>query len=546
MIVVCVCVVMPSFVQAQSPPMPEPVTPNPVTPAPARPLPPKETKPEPNPTPKERTHVLKKESKPSEDTSAPKTTVLKKKEKQQHNAHQTAFGAIVSTFTFGSYARVRAATDLQGGVAKQVNVVTRGSRIDEHNYAELEFQQRFELPKSADTTLYAQAVSTLALGGDFFHFTGDFDQTIALRNLYGDFGLRRKRLTLSAWAGSRMYRGDDVYLLDFWPLDNLNTVGGGIAGSYDWSFGRSELKIHVGGNRLFNSYQFQQVQVPGFDFGATDVVFLNRQRVISSVRAQQDHWLSQRANGSPLSGVKVVLYAEDHQLPRGTRRLEDGVSTKVLPAESGTKIGAEFGTWTADGYFKGSFANLFLTHASGLAAYGEFGVPTGVNINETSEGASSTMLALSGDIETPHFGVLLGAYYKYFQDADRESVDFDDYWESIFAARMHSYIGDHIQPGLELSYQVRQPKGPFLGTNSYEVPSVFKFSLIQAFSLGRGMYTRPQLRLMYTMSMLNPSAVNLIPKGDPRRDQGAQNGLTQHYLGVMVEWWFNNASLFRP
>jgi hypothetical protein len=24
-----------------------------------------------------------------------------------------------------------------------------------------------------------------------------------------------------------MYRGDDVYLLNWWPLDNLNMVGGG-------------------------------------------------------------------------------------------------------------------------------------------------------------------------------------------------------------------------------------------------------------------------------------------------------------------------------
>ena len=31
------------------------------------------------------------------------------------------------------------------------------------------------------------------------------------------------RCLMGIWAGSRMYRGDDIYLLDFWPLDNLNT-----------------------------------------------------------------------------------------------------------------------------------------------------------------------------------------------------------------------------------------------------------------------------------------------------------------------------------
>ena len=25
-----------------------------------------------------------------------------------------------------------------------------------------------------------------------------------------------------------MYRGDDIYLLDYWPLDDQNIVGGGV------------------------------------------------------------------------------------------------------------------------------------------------------------------------------------------------------------------------------------------------------------------------------------------------------------------------------
>ena len=338
-----------------------------------------------------------------------------------------------------------------------------------------------------------------------------------------------------------MYRGDDIYLLDFWPLDNLNTVGGGGAVALDWSLGRTELKLQSGVNRLLNLYQFQQVEVPAFDFGAQDVVFLNRQRTISSARLQQDLWLQKRADGSPKAGAKIMLYAEDHRLPEGERRLEDGQSTETLPEETGGKFGAELGMWTAEGFFKGSFANLFIVQSWGLAAYGEFGVPTGLNINETSEGASQTMFALSADLETPYAGLLLGSYYKYFQDADREAEDFDDYWESIFAARAHWYATRHIHPGVEVSYQLRRPSGPFVGTGNFEVPTVTKVSFIQALSLDRGMYSRPQLRFIYTLSMLNDSARALYSPEDPRAQM--QN---QHYLGVMVEWWFNNASLFRP
>ena len=456
---------------------------------------------------------------------------------------QTQFGSIQSLFTFGSYARVRAASDLDGGTARPVNVVTNGSRIDEYSYAELEFAQRFQIP-NADNTFFAQAVATLAFGRDFFHFTGVFDQSIAMRNLYGEAGwkLMDDALTVSFWGGSRMYRGDDIYLLDFWPLDNLNTVGGGAAASYDWKgFGRTALKLHAGANRLLNDYQYQVIEVPGLEVGADQVVFLDRQRFISSYRLQQDIWLDTDAQDNPTMGLKIVLYGEDHRLDQGTRRSPDGLSTEVLPAEGGTKLGGELGYWIGDGALKGTFVNLFYTYGSDLAAYGEFGIPSGVNDAETSEGASLHQVALSADLETPYMGLLVGAYYKYFQDADDQSIDDDDYWESIIAARAHGYVTRHIHPGVEFSYQVRKPEGPNPGTNQYEVPTVTKLSLIQAISLDKGMYSRPQLRLIYSHSWLNASAQNLYRPEDPRSQMSSQQ-----YFGVMVEWWFNNASLFRP
>ena len=470
-------------------------------------------------------------------------------DEEEEEAPSTEYGNITSTFTFGSYGRVRAATDFDGGSARQINVVSNGSRIDESNYAELEFQNLFEIPAAERQKYYTQVVATLALGDNLFHFTGDFDQSIAVRNLYADAGWKLDALTVSFWGGSRMYRGDDIYLLDFWPLDNLNTVGGGGVVAYDLKgIGRSELKLHGGASRLFNPYQFQVVQVPGFDFGANDVVFLNRQRTILTARLQQDLWITKRADGSPKSGAKVVLYGEDHSLPEGTRREPDSTDVEYLPAEDGRRLGAELGVWTANGFFKGSFANLFYVNGKDLAAYGEFGIPTGVSPNETSEGARMRMFAASANLETPYAGLLLGSYYKYFQDADRQDVDFDDYWEAIAAVRMHVYATRHIHPGVEYSYQVRSPQGPFQGTNEYEVPTVSKFSLIQAITLDKKMYSRPQLRLIYTRSVLNNSAVELFPIDDPRREDydDTTNRLVSHYGGVMVEWWFNNASLFRP
>ena len=55
-------------------------------------------------------------------------------------------------------------------------------------------------------------------------------------------------------------------------------------------------------------------------------------------------------------------------------------------------------------------------------------------------------------------------------------------------------------------------------------------------SNARGVYARPQLRLIYNVSFLNEGAVELYPEGDPRRAD------VQHFLGVGAEWWFNSST----
>src|SRR4029453_15443141 len=89
-------------------------------------------------------------------------------------------------------------------------------------------------------------VTTLAFGDQLFHLTGEFDAAVALRNFYleAEKGLAAGRL--GVWAGSRMYRGDDIYLLDYWPLDDINTLGAGVGYRHD----RLEAAVHAGANRL--------------------------------------------------------------------------------------------------------------------------------------------------------------------------------------------------------------------------------------------------------------------------------------------------------
>ncbi|HQK16826.1 MAG TPA: carbohydrate porin, partial [Polyangiaceae bacterium] len=212
-------------------------------------------------------------------------------------------------FHFGSYGRVRAATDLRGGGPQYGNLVAHGSRLDSEPYLELEFRE-VQYPDDKNKDLRVRVVSTLAFAGDPFHYTGRWESHMALRNMFVDVqGVGDKGLTL--WAGARMYRGDDIYLLDFWPLDNLNTVGAGAV--LDVGSG-TRVQAHVGSNRLLDSdFQYQARLVPSRDdFGTDLAVTLDRPRVLASTK------ITQYFNGfQAVRGFKSSLVAEGHYLPEG-------------------------------------------------------------------------------------------------------------------------------------------------------------------------------------------------------------------------------------
>src|SRR5262245_21314494 len=113
-------------------------------------------------------------------------------------------------FDYGSYGRISAATDLEGGPGVGTNVVSHGSRLEENPYVELDVYYAH----TAEEARW-RVVASVALTGALQHFEGFAQQTqLQLRNLYLQVdGIGRP--WLSVWAGSRMYRGDDIYLFDF-------------------------------------------------------------------------------------------------------------------------------------------------------------------------------------------------------------------------------------------------------------------------------------------------------------------------------------------
>ncbi|NOZ87994.1 MAG: carbohydrate porin [Deltaproteobacteria bacterium] len=459
-------------------------------------------------------HVIRKDQNTSPVLLQPKKQEAKKQKDSRHLKLKIEEG-----FQFGSYGRVSVGSDMEGGTGRQVRVIAHPPRLLEAPYAEIDLSYT---QKVSDTGACFHTQTTLALGEKLFHFTGDFTSDIAVRNLYLE---TRDALAkgLDIWAGSRMYRGDDVYLLDFWPLDEQNTVGGGLV----YSFGESNVRLHVGFNRLNDKFQTQTIVVPGEKTGTKQVLFMDRQRTVLTLRGEHHFELL------PNLKLKAVLYAEGHTLPSGVYKTPDRDEER-LPADAGWLAGAEAGLYQPG---TSNHLNLFARYASGLAAYDELAVPFGLDRNKKTSGAKEVLLALSGNYEPASAaGMLLGAYLRYFVDADPNVYDRDDAWELGLAFRPAWFVTEHFQLLGEVNMQYLRPNGLNPESLEQDKPLVVETAIMPSLSLGKGSYSRPQLRLIYALTWLNDAALRTFAPQDPLRKRSLRQ-----FFGLSVEWWFHSS-----
>lgn len=435
-------------------------------------------------------------------------------------------------FTFGSYGRVQITDDTEGHQGRNTNVVAHGPRIFEPSYGELDLGYTF----SSDHDFGAKVLFTLALFEPLAHYSSEYDQTWAVRNMYAEmWGFVPKVPWLHIWAGSRMYRGDDIYLLDYWPLDNLNTIGGGLI--FDWE--GLDVRTHMGVNRLDDEYQYQTIKIPGATFGSADKVYLDRQRWIASAKAT--YKLLNLYKGF---GMKFSAYGEHHQIGKGRRVdpelmvddvpiYEPETIDQELPKDSGWVAGGQIGLF---GFGPYSHINLFAKWAQDLAAYGEAGIPYGTTNDGLTKGAYEFVGALSANWEFKWAGCMAGGYIRKFKDADVNRYDTDDFIEGAISFRPTVFITEHLHQGFEFSYQQHYPFGLDPNGDDHSVSEVYQYSIMEIVSMGRGMYKRPQIRFVYTISQPNGSARDTYPEGLRRpRD-------TDHFIGFGVEWWFNSST----
>jgi maltoporin len=436
-------------------------------------------------------------------------------------------------FEFGSYGRVQVASDGRGGTGQDANIVAHGNRIDEDSYAELELRREDQFAPGVTS----KVVFTLGFFPPFFHFTGDESQAIAIRNLYaqGNYG------DLTLWVGSRMYRGDDIYLLDWWPLDNQNTVGGGAGYKVHWQTDETTFQFHVGMNRLDNPYQYEQIPEPtpsvlAAQTGPSQIntTVLDRPRTIETFKITHQF---KHGNPAQRDGFKLIVYGEAHEISAGvyTDTSVSPAAQTPLPADTGWMIGTELAYWTGQ---RDTFVQLYLRHASGLAAYDPLAVPLTFANDRTTAGSTEDLVAIGGNYEAGMFGLLVGGYLRAFRDGDPSPITSQKYDEGILAVRPQVYLGERFGVALEGAYESKRYAVLDPQTGAPLTAAEWRFGVIPYFSpSGRGSYKRPQLRVIYNLTARNAATQELYPAQDVFSQRSVE-----HYLGLGAEWWFNSSS----
>lgn len=432
-------------------------------------------------------------------------------------------------FHFGSYGRVVVAGDGRGRPGRNADIVARGSRLDESTYAEFELRREDAIPSLG---AYTRIVATLATAAPIFHYDARFDAKFAMRNLYlEETGLGLEGLSI--WAGSRMYRGDDIYVLDWWPLDNLNTVGGGAA--YRFKTG-TFLKIHSGINQPQSDFYIQSAvrSPPLAQPGEATVNILDRQKVTSSLK------LGHVFDVGDTGGVKLIGYGELHNMRAGQREIDDDVF-EDLPSEFGWVAGGEVSLFTGK---RSTHLNAWVRYASGLAAYGDFAFPSQFAPDNSTKGAREFIVALGGNYERGPFGMMLGSYFRSFRNAS-PGLDYQDIDEGIVLLRPQVWIKDLVGLAVEGSYQVQQ-RGVLWAPSEGDtleplVGQVGRFGVVPFLAVGgKGSYARPHIRFIYTLTARNDAARAMYPTDDVMSLRAID-----HFIGFGAEWWFGSTSYFR-
>jgi maltoporin len=422
---------------------------------------------------------------------------------------------------FGMYGRVGLAYSLDGRVIQGTRLNLRGSalggRFEESDYLEPTLKFYILKPETQESpgvrlVLTPAMFARTSLIGFFSTFTTP-NLTIELFQAYVE-ATNVLIPGLSLWGGQRFYRGEDVFMADYFYFNNLSAQGGGIRYK-DLDFA---LLVQTGSRTNAPAYQFDENGDGTPDSQRQRLVFVSQYVHRFPQGPQSGEPLKDRAH-------RLHLLAEFHALPSG--RTRDGA--EVLPSDSGWVLGAkgvlDFGN--------GNFNTLSVRYGRGIAngsigsaqTWGTFGTADtsgrfsgafGVEVVDHFVFNVSRLLSING------YGVLHLAR----GGGGSEDRGFD----TSVGARTFLYLHDRVHLINEVTWQTRQdghgPTGTALKLTV--APTIVPSGV-------RSVWERPHFRLFYTVAFYNQAARDALMS--PYHVAFGPDAIA-HYLGARVEWWF--------
>jgi maltoporin len=390
-----------------------------------------------------------------------------------------------------------------------------GGRLEEGDYLEPGIKYHIKKAKNDDDTsvdLIAEyevfsfngAIITDLANGDL--------KDIAIEPLQAYIQAKNvltKGLTL--WIGANLYRKNDIHICDYFYFNSLPGTG---IGAY---YGGLDVAVLQ--------------QTGASPFFTTDLNAGTAGAPARLVQRSKTMFIGQYKVPIAMETSYVQGLAELHFVPKSA-----DVNKDAPPNVNPTDYGAVAGVKVHLDLSNGNFSDSSVRIGNGIANGGESGGSTYQTFGDPGpDGKYSGALGLEVvehfQVNVPNLVAVNGYGTLHFSrgstDAMTASNNTLDY---SFGARGTWYANDQLHVITEGTFQARKDEGKDTGT-------AIKLTIAPAVAPSgeRSNWTRPEMRLIYTLCLYNQAAVDqlmspFLQTVGPKK--------TAHYLGARTEWWF--------
>ncbi len=434
-------------------------------------------------------------------------------------------------FSIGSYGRAGIARGNDFQYPRSLNLNGMGSiggRMEENDYFELATAFHFTPISANKDTTAINIQSRLAFYTTQGQIIGNVTSksfggiTAALPELFAEAKYIMGS-PWSVWIGARLFRGDDIHIIDHFHFDDHSSQGFGVK---------------------YKNTQFS-VMYP---------------TAVDTASSLPPYFYLNIVNGTPVLGLRnrsvyiiehvipskngyLKLMAEYHQLAKAT--LEDTVTSNNYPSDFGYVVGARYKVTIAT-TIPGSYNDISIRYGAGIANGGDGGGSKtfltygGPNL-ETQKFRDAKSIAITEtflwNINNNYSLNIYGIFTKSRGASDSLNTTPNYEGRTLFnrkidfaiGARGTWYIKDWLHLLHELNFASRKD-------GSQDPAQMFKLSVAPTIVPNgkRDVWSRPHFRLVYSVARYNAFASDNLYSPYLAQTGSKRWGF---YFGVKTEWW---------